>query len=220
MLDPRLWENAVYPVCSGPFIPERWGLYSVQRALHPKKVTFAQYEASPSLSQGRNLPNVQPVPHSWEMMFTLCVCVTQCATSPSTFLRDYYAMGPSALTRPENEVYPVCNVQWAPHSSLCDEVYPKCSEVFVPETWGLDSVQQAPHPQELKFAPCAASLTLSQGWSLHSVQPAPHPWEIKFNQCATSPSSLPRDYVFPVCYQPFITLERWRSPGVQWAPPL
>ena len=137
MLDPRLWENAVYPVCSGPFIPERWGLYSVQRAPHPKKVTFSQYEASPSLSQGRNLPSVQPVPRLWEMMFTLCVCVTQCATSPSTFLRDYYAMGSSALTRPEKRGLP--SVQCAVGPSL------------IPEWWGLPKVQWGLRPWDMRF---------------------------------------------------------------------
>ena len=98
---PKRWGVPI--VCSSPSSltePERWSLPSVQPAPHPWEMKFT---------------SVQPAPHpSWEMRFI------QCATSPSSLLRD--------------EVYPACNqplipVRWSlkvcnqPLISPKDEVY-------------------------------------------------------------------------------------------------
>ena len=138
-----LLRDEVYPVCNQPIIPEKWslpvcnqplilpergGLPSVQRALHPSwERRFTQCAVGPSfilreevylvcsgpfIPLGRGgLPSVQWALHpSWERRFT------QCAVGPSFILRE--------------EVYRVCSgpfiplgrgglpsVQWAPHSS-------------------------------------------------------------------------------------------------------
>ena len=173
--------DGVYQVCSGPLIPsERWGL-SIDSA------SQMRWTNNPVCS-GPLIPSF-----AWKMRFT------QCATSPSSILRDeVYLVCSGPIVPPKRlglppERWVLLIVQSAPHLWLCliDEVYLVSSG----QRWVLLLVQSAPH------------LWLCLIDEVHLVSSGPsHPfWEMRFTQCAVSPSSL----TLP---------ERWGLPSVQWAP--
>ena len=141
-----LLRDGVYQVCSGPLIPpERWGLSIVQWAPHlwlclidevypvcsgpliPDSALEMRWTNNPVCS-GPLVPNF-----AWNMRFT------QCATSPSSILRD--------------EVYQVCSGPLIPSWEMrfidC-AVSP--SSLTLPDRWGLPSVQPAHHLSwEMRF---------------------------------------------------------------------
>ena len=129
-----LFRYEVYPVCSGPLIStKRCGSPSVQWTRHPfwemKFIDFAVCPSSLTLPDRWDLPNVQWAPHSWLCFKDNPVCsgplipnlswkmkFTQCATNPSSLLRDeVYLVRSGPLIPPEGLGLP--SVQWTSHPS-------------------------------------------------------------------------------------------------------
>ena len=118
-----LLRDEVYQVHSGPLIPpERWGLSIVQWALHPWLCLIDEiYQMCsgpliPDSASKKGLPN-DPVCSgslisslSWKMRFT------QCATIPSSLLRDkVYLVCSGPLIPPKGLGLP--SVQWTSQPS-------------------------------------------------------------------------------------------------------
>ena len=127
---PHSWHcirDDVYPVCSGPLIPERWSLPVCSQPL--LSIRFSQCTMSPPpLPPERwSVPSVQWAPHPFrEIMFT----------NPSVELAPH--------THLSVEVYLVCI---GPSSLLRDEVYLVCSGHLIPDSaWEMKLTQSATSP--------------------------------------------------------------------------
>ena len=180
-----LLREAVYSVCSGPFIPlERGGFPGVQWAPHPSwERRFTQYAVGPSSLLREEVYPVcsGPIlPLERGGLFLLC---------SGPFIPLERGGLPSvqwALHHSWERRFTQCAV--GPFPLLREEVYLVCSGPFIPlERGGLPSVQLAPHPS----------------------------WEMRFTQCAVGPSSLLRDEVYLMYSGPLIPTKRWGLPSVQ-----
>ena len=127
-------------MCSKPLIPKNWNLPSAQRASHSHRDEVYTVCNQPLIPERLHLTSVQPALHLFRE-----ITFFQCATSPSSLLRD--------------DVHPVCsgpllsNSAWEMRftqcavglSSLRDEVYIVHTEPLIPNRWSLPSIKRAPH---------------------------------------------------------------------------
>ena len=182
-----LLKDKVYPVCSGPLIPERWRLPVCNQPLIPHKDEVWPVCSGPLILSNRSgLLSVQWAPYpSWEMRLIHPLC-----------------SGP--LITPENGGLP--SVQWAHSSLLREEVYLVCSGALIPESaWDMRSIQCAVGP---------SFLILPERWGLGHTQCATSPSSLRDEEYPVCNHPLIPDWVWELTlcglnYHFYLILTYW-----------